>query len=153
MAAQHAVPATTPRKYAMTTSITALLAPYAAALAGIRDRDRGRLTLAEALIRREAAHVAEVRREMPMPLGGWKNALPLEHYTQLGRFIKGSRTGNMQPLRISRAQNSDADLREIADTLLNAENVYVDAPECRAMTTDELIAYAADARYFAQGAG
>jgi hypothetical protein len=133
----------------MTTSITELLTPYAAALAGIRERDGGRLTLAEALIRKEAAHVSAVRREMHTPHGGWTNALPLEHATMLGRFIRCARTGNMQPLRNAREKCADFDLRARADTLLNAEHVYVDAPECAKMTTDQLIDYAANERYFA----
>jgi hypothetical protein len=86
---------------------------------------------------------------MHMPLGGWKNALPLEHATMLGRFIRCARTGDMQPLREDKEKCDNFDLRDRANTLLNAENVYVDAKECRTMTTDELIAYASGARYFA----
>lgn len=131
------------------TTITELLTPYAAALAGIRERDSGRLTLAEALIRKEATHVVTVRREMRTPHGGWKNDLPLEHATLLGFFISGVRTGDFSHLRSVRSSDADAGRKEIADTLLNAENVYVDAPECARMTTDQLIDYAANERYFA----
>ena len=125
------------------TTTTELLAPYAAALAGIRERDGGRFTLAEALIRKEAAHVAQVRREASTPAGGWKNGLPLEHATMLGLFIRCARTGDMQPLRDAKEKCDDFNLRDRANTLLNAESVYVDAKECRAMTTDQLISYAA----------
>jgi hypothetical protein len=133
----------------MTTSAKELQAPYASVLAGIRDRSAGRLTLAEALILEEASHVATVRREMRTPHGGWKNDLPLEHISLLGFFIRGMRTGDLEHLRTIRSSTADAGRREIADTLLNAENVYVDAPECARMTTDQLIDYAANERYFA----
>lgn len=131
------------------TTIAELLDPYKAALAEISERDGGRLTLAEALIRKEAAHVFIVRREMRTPHGGWKNDLPLEHISLLGFFIRGMRTGDLEHLRTIRSSTADAGCREIADTLLNAENVYVDAPECARMTTDQLIDYAANERYFA----
>jgi hypothetical protein len=125
---------------------TELLAPYAAALDGIQARSPDRVTLAEALIRQEAAHVADIRNARMDPRGGWKNQLPLEHATLLGFWIRGQRTGDMTLVRAALAV---ADTKEHADTLLNARNVFVDGYNWHVMSTDQLIDAAAADRYHA----
>ena len=128
------------------TTAKALLALYAAALDDIQARSPDRVTLAEALIRQEAAHVASIRNARRAPDGGWKNQLPLEHATLLGFWIRGQRTGDMTLVRAALAV---ADTKERADTLLNARNVFVDGYNWRAMSTEQLIdAAAADLYHY-----
>ena len=122
------------------TTANELLAPYATVLREIQDRSDGRVTLAEALIRLEAAHVADVRNALRTPKNGWRNTTPLEHETLLGRFICGLRIGDH---KFTRNALGSPETRDIASTLLNAENVYVDGYDWRRMTTDQIIDRAA----------
>lgn len=115
-----------------------LLAPYAEYLRPLADMPYS--TVAKALIRAEAAHVAEVRNKQGEPFGGWKNQLPLEHSSPLGFFIQSCRTGDKSRIRSQRDSNPDRELRETYSTLCNAENVYVFEPA--GMSTDQLIDYA-----------
>lgn len=129
----------------MKTIAKDLLTPYADCLRALSDAPR--ITVAEALIRAEAAHVARVRNDQGEPFGGWKNQLPLEHSSPLGFFIQACRTGDKSFIRSQRDANPDSALRETYSTLCNAENVYVQHPE--GMTTGELISYAATEIYYA----
>lgn len=136
----------------MTTTIEQLLIPYQAALTAIRDRAYGRVTLAEALILREAANVADVRNSMPEPKGGWRNALPLEHATSLGFMIRWKRTGAREDraMLYEIMKRDDQDLKDTAETLANAENVFVDGKNWKIMTCDQLIEYARELLMYAE---
>lgn len=125
------------------TTAAELLAPYATVLREIQDRADGRVTLAEALIRLEAAHVADVRNALRTPKNGWRNTTPLEHETALGRFIRGLRLGDQESTRNELGLPKLPETRDIASTLLNAENVYVDGYDWGYMTTDQIIDRAA----------
>ena len=118
-----------------------LLAPYRDYLA--QTSEQPHYTVAEALIRTEARHIATIRNEQGEPRdGGWKNKLPLEHNSPLGFFFKACRTGDKSFIREKAKSHPDQDTRAIYSTLCNAENVYIDVNRLP-MTTDQLIAYAA----------
>lgn len=132
------------------TLIADLLAPYAECLQRLGEARM--MTVAEALIRAEAAHIAKVRNDQGEPFGGWKNKLPLEHATALGFFIRACRTDDKTYIREQSNTCEDRDIREIYDTLCNAENVYFDF-NMRGMTTDEIINYAAqELRFYGESA-
>lgn len=128
-----------------------LLEPYRDTLARLAEENYGRITLMEALIRREAEHVAEVRGGYT-PRGGWRNKLPLEHSTLMGWAIRRARLRSISARHggeqasldeVERILRQDADNGvDEADTMLNAENVYVDTtvyPAWQTATTRELI--------------
>jgi len=123
-------------------TVRSLLAPYSEALDRIRERSRTRTSLAEALIIREAEHVAEVRAGMTEPSGGWKNKLPLEHATLLGLYISELRTGERIEYLGLALDSKDAAKRARAQVLVNSQSIYVDGadqPDWRNLSTDRLI--------------
>lgn len=133
----------------MKTTAADLLLPYADYLARSRDlewqRD-DRETVGVALLRAEAAHVAEVRNAQGEPVGGWKNELPLEHVTPLGHFIQSRRTGNTECLDRCAKSHHDGEVREQCELLRNADCVLIEFEHRREkMTTDQLIGYIKDA--------
>lgn len=122
-----------------------LLAPYAAFFDRMSYKQQE--TIASAIVIAEAKHVAAIRHAAIEPLGGWKNKLPLEHSSPVGMFIKACRTGNRTRITELAKIHQDKEVRETFNTLCNAENVY--ANDCKNMTVDELIAYAATEIYYA----
>lgn len=134
----------------MKTTSAELLVPYSdylkSAYGKAADDGMRGIPVAAALILAEADHVADVRNARAEPFGGWKNALPLEHSTALGFFIKSCRTGDKTFILGEAQAHPDQKIRDIYKTLCNAENVYVAKPE--GMTTDALLAYAETELYF-----
>lgn len=124
------------------TTAQELLAPYADFMATQSEGHRIYGTTGYvALLHAEARHVAEVRNNMRTPHGGWKNDLPLEHNTLLGRVFKQLRTGDgtINAPGMREALNSaDDELYKTAHGLM-AAGMYVDEINWHRMSCDQIV--------------
>lgn len=98
-----------------------------------------RTTAAEVLVRCAAKAVAYARSNYP-DTKEWANALPLEHSTTVGAYIKALRTGTETAFEQQLDSITDPEIRKIHGLCMNARNVFIDEEDAAKMRNpDEVL--------------